>query len=97
MLSAIYASRNPIYRLDLCNYLNNLGLVVEIPQLLIGDFNQILWSDEKKGGTPFSRSHAQPFVDVVNNCGLCDLGFSGPKFTWSNMRNGLDNVQERLD
>lgn len=37
------------------------------------------------------------FSQAVNDCGLFDLGFKGPKFTWNNMRKGVDNVQERLD
>lgn len=41
--------------------------------------------------------HAIPFVHMVCTCGLVDMGFTGPKFTWSNMRRGLENVQERLD
>lgn len=37
------------------------------------------------------------FAEMIRKCDLHDLGFSGPKFTWSNMRSGAANVQERLD
>ncbi|CAN1272306.1 hypothetical protein LINPERPRIM_LOCUS14503 [Linum perenne] len=30
----------------------------------------------------FSSSHSRPFVDCCNVCGLVDLGFIGPTFTW---------------
>lgn len=52
LLSAIYASPNHIFRRDLWDYLSCMGQVVDIPWLLVGNFNQILWSDEKKGGLP---------------------------------------------
>ena len=31
------------------------------------------------------------------NTGAIDLGFNGPSFTWSNRREGLANIKERLD
>lgn len=34
---------------------------------------------------------------MIKNCKLLDLGFSGPKFTWSNMCKGIANVQEWID
>ncbi|XP_028058205.1 uncharacterized protein LOC114262062 [Camellia sinensis] len=33
----------------------------------------------------------------MDECHLTDLGFSGPKFTWTNGRHGLANIKERLD
>ena len=33
----------------------------------------------------------------MSNIGAIDLGFSGPSFTWSNRREGLANIKERLD
>lgn len=35
--------------------------------------------------------------DMVVVCVLVDLGFDGSCFTWSNMRQGVDNVQGRID
>ena len=37
------------------------------------------------------------FQRVLEDCGLYDLGFMGPKFTWTNGRSGEHFVQERLD
>jgi hypothetical protein len=31
------------------------------------------------------------------DCGLSDLEYSGYKYTWSNRREGEDNIQVRLD
>lgn len=96
-LSAIYASQNPIFRQDLWDSINCLGQIVMIPWLLVGDFNQIVCYEEKKRGNMPSIGWMDAFLDVIRKCELIDLGFSGPCFTWSDMRKGLSNVQERLD
>nr|POE75985.1 hypothetical protein CFP56_23447 [Quercus suber] len=36
-------------------------------------------------------------LDFMTNTGAIDLGFNGPSFTWSNRREGLANIKERLD
>lgn len=37
------------------------------------------------------------FTATVHDCGLCDLGFVGEKFTWERSRGQHNWVQERLD
>lgn len=39
----------------------------------------------------------EAFRDGVADCGLADLGFTGPKFTWSNNRVEPHTVRCRLD
>lgn len=97
LLSAIYVSPNPLFQQHLWYYLGNLGVVVNLSWLLLGDFNQVSENSEKRGGAPPSGARIWAFRECISNCGLIDLGFSGPRFTWTNMRKGLANVQERLD
>lgn len=37
------------------------------------------------------------FRQALENCELPNLGYRGPKFTWSNCRDSLDFTKERLD
>ncbi|XP_071676865.1 uncharacterized protein [Lolium perenne] len=37
------------------------------------------------------------FKDCLNDCGMVDMGYSGPMFTWSNKQDGDDLVRVRLD
>lgn len=37
------------------------------------------------------------FRSTLEDCRLCDLGFSGPKFTWSNCRGVGQHTEERLN
>ncbi|KAK3221878.1 hypothetical protein Dsin_008903 [Dipteronia sinensis] len=62
-----------------------------------GDFNEILSEDEKLGGAQKPRGQLESFQDALDDCGLQDLGYTGPPFTWCNKRNGEEMVQERFD
>jgi hypothetical protein len=52
-----------------------------LPWIVIGDFNEILFSHEKEGGNPRPLSFMQGFQDALTDCELEDLGFSGDNFT----------------
>lgn len=63
----------------------------------MGDFNEILDNSEKIGGVENHRpSLLQGFRDTISDCGFRDLGFTGPKFMWSNRRVN-DPIYARLD
>ena len=53
--------------------------------------------DKKRGGRSTSGSSDNYLKDFMSNTGAIDLGFTRPSFTWSNKREGLVNIKERLD
>lgn len=66
--------------------------------MCMGDFNEILLSHEKQGGLPKSQTCTDRFREVLEECGLVDLGFSGDMFTWMNNSHTRDRyIRERLD
>jgi hypothetical protein len=67
------------------------------PWLIIGDLNSLCSNIDKKGGRLGGNSDSNWLNDFVANSGAIDLGFYGPQFTWSNKREGLANIKERLD
>ena len=67
-----------------------------LPWVCIGDFNEILFSEEKRGGRVRPHCQMQAFRDVLDVCGFMDLGFTGPEFTWQGVRHG-QVIWERLD
>jgi hypothetical protein len=52
---------------------------------------------EKLGGCPVASSSNFPFRYLIDHHGLVDLGFVGNPYTWSNNRQGLAVIKERLD
>ncbi|KAL0312769.1 UNVERIFIED_CONTAM: hypothetical protein Sradi_5676200 [Sesamum radiatum] len=77
--------------------LNDIFNSFDGPWLVMGDFNDVLSQVEKKGGKPFASASRNALGDELNFCNLIDLGFSGYRFTWSNKRPGMANIQSRLD
>ncbi|XP_049399720.1 uncharacterized protein LOC125863746 [Solanum stenotomum] len=67
------------------------------PWYTVGDFNVITDTDEKLGGIPYNMRKSIEFIGVIEACGLMDLGFNGPKFTWSNQRGINFRIWKRLD
>jgi hypothetical protein len=63
-----------------------------LPWIVIGDFNEILFSHEKEGGNVRPHHYMDAFRNSLMDCGLEDIGFSGEIFTWKRGR-----IRERLD
>ncbi|KAL8473667.1 hypothetical protein ACS0TY_030494 [Phlomoides rotata] len=86
-----------------CNHHRTFQLIRRVaplqdtPWLCMGDFNEILWSWEKRGGIYQRTRSMEEFWDTISQMGLQDLGFSGNKFTWSNGRAGEANIMVRHD
>ena len=57
----------------------------------------MLDSEDKFGGRRVNLSRAMKFRECLNNYRMIDLGFSGPKFTWSNLHPFSQLVQEHID
>ncbi|XP_074290465.1 uncharacterized protein LOC141617179 [Silene latifolia] len=66
------------------------------PWLCIGDYNEVLYFNEMKGG---SRAQWQMnnFRDAVDEVGLQDLQFQRYEYTFDNGQEGDNNRQSRID
>jgi hypothetical protein len=67
-----------------------------LPLLFLGDMNEILYAVDKNSPN-INRSRMYDFRALVKNCGLFDLGYSGPAYTWTNKRFSSKPTFERLD
>jgi endonuclease/exonuclease/phosphatase family metal-dependent hydrolase len=65
---------------------------MNMPWVVFGDLNEILFSSEKEGGATRPQAYMQAFRECLVDCSLEDLGYIGNKFTWKRGR-----LRERLD
>lgn len=64
---------------------------------MLGDFNEVLSGDEKFGGNSINLNRALEFKECLDDYNMLDLGFTGPKYTWTNSRPITDLILERID
>ena len=98
LLTIVYASPNFAKRKVFWNYLENLASIICLPWVLLGDFNDMIFKDEKMGGLPLNKTRIAAFKNYMDKCGLMDLIFQGPHFTWTNKSPAWNGpIQEQLD
>ena len=68
-----------------------------LPWAVMGDFNDVTKEEEKFGGNGISSRRVNVYNECMDFCNLFYLGFSGPKFTWTNCRDISNLIQQHLD
>ncbi|XP_061354076.1 uncharacterized protein LOC133298753 [Gastrolobium bilobum] len=96
--TAVYASPQEENRRLLWEELKHIGRTMNEPWMLTGDFNEIVSGAEKKRGCPVDTNRCKLFSEVLDACGVMDLGGGGYRFTWKGPKFPyLDRVYKRLD
>ncbi|KAL9675546.1 hypothetical protein QQ045_003748 [Rhodiola kirilowii] len=67
------------------------------PWVVMGDFNEILFSWEMESKRNRQAWQMRNFRQCLEDCGLMDLGFSGNRFTYTNKRREEEEVKARQD
>lgn len=60
-------------------------------------FNIISSTHEKLAGRAYNINKSLEFIGIIEACGLMDLGYNGPNYTWCNHRKEGDRIWKRLD
>ncbi|XVF73745.1 hypothetical protein PTKIN_Ptkin13bG0007000 [Pterospermum kingtungense] len=60
----------------------HLGLGNDLPWMCIGDYNELISSDEKLGGAIRSKNQIKGSRQAITECNMLDVPYSGPMFTW---------------
>ncbi|XP_062112848.1 uncharacterized protein LOC133824003 [Humulus lupulus] len=92
----VYGFNEDKKRAQLWMDLEEISMQIQGPWIVMGDFNDILFSNERvgKGST---KSPTQDFRDCVEKCNLEDLKYSGIFYTWNNKQKPEDRVFSKLD
>ncbi|XP_057418459.1 uncharacterized protein LOC130712657 [Lotus japonicus] len=88
----VYGSPQPSMRDYLWESLVSIVSAQDIPWIVIGDFNAYQEASDKFGGAGLNLHSMQRFNSCLLSCGLSDMGFKGPPFTWEGR-----GVKERID
>ncbi|XP_055960701.1 uncharacterized protein LOC126667366 [Mercurialis annua] len=92
LFTAVYGSPSPSNRNNMWRDLSSLNIGNNFPWIIAGDFNAILYSTDRKGGSRF-RNHGCPhFSNFLEKNALTQLDSVGPNFTWR-----WGNLFQKLD
>ncbi|XP_075669878.1 uncharacterized protein LOC142639611 [Castanea sativa] len=97
LLIAIYASPRCAERQVLWNNLMKMADLHDMSWVMAGDFNEPLMGGDKFGGRGVSVNRALQFKECLDACSMIDIGFLGPRFTWTNRREIQALIQEMID
>ncbi|KAL2938538.1 putative tRNA sulfurtransferase [Bienertia sinuspersici] len=95
-LCFLYGAPRLENRDELREVLNEKLAKYQGPIIILGDFNQVEFADEKSGGFNYLPG-ATKFTKWRVGNGLIELPSHGPAFTWCNNREGGDVIYEQLD
>ncbi|KAK4282132.1 hypothetical protein QN277_013544 [Acacia crassicarpa] len=97
-LTPIYAIPHSNLRSILWSKLKVLSAAISLPWIVLGDFNDIMSASERVGGVRCNPQRLKWFSDRSTECGLSDMGFQGPRFTWKGPKlPDHSRLFERLD
>lgn len=96
-MTDVYGHPEERLKIETCRLLRHLRAGDSLPWMCIGDFNEILCSEERNSRIPKLLRPMQDFQSTLLHCGLVDLGFQGYRYTWRNGRRGDAWVEQRLD
>ena len=98
-LTGFYGESETSKRRKAWEILRQLNSCQGVLWLSVGDFNEITKQDEKLGGGgPFDHIiRCNYFLMLSMNVIFIDLGYLGPKFTWSKHYESGHSIWERLD
>lgn len=77
--------------------LKSIKTTSSLPWICIGDFNEVLHRSEHVGVQERSYAQIAGFCEMVDVCGLSDLGYDGRSWTYEKKVAGGSYYQVRLD
>lgn len=96
-VTRVYGHPNPVHRPEIWDLICNLGVMIDKPLVVYGDFNEILHLAEKWGGRARPKKQVSDFREVLTRCELRDARYVRSPFTWCNNRDNDNRIFERLD
>ncbi|KAG7543067.1 Reverse transcriptase domain [Arabidopsis thaliana x Arabidopsis arenosa] len=85
-ISFVYGDPVVQNRENVWERLTRIGINRDGPWFMIGDFNEITGSHEKRGGRRRSESSFLPFRTMIHNCGMIEFPYQGNPFSWVGRR-----------
>ncbi|XP_074326914.1 uncharacterized protein LOC141664858 [Apium graveolens] len=96
-LTGIYGEPDRTKRMETWALIRSLNNQSAMPWCLIGDMNNVLNQEDKKGGRPYPTWLIRGLQSVLDDCDLNDMELQGYRYTWE-IGHGTDQwIEIKLD
>lgn len=97
-LTCYYGFPERSRRQEAWNFLRELAMDTSVPCCIFGDFNDLLYSTDKKGEHPHPTCLLEGFREAIEDCNLVELELKGGDFTWEKSRgNQLGSEKDLIE
>lgn len=96
-ITGIYGEPDRAKREQTWSLIRGLSSQNTLPWCLIGDMNNVLSQNDKRGGRPYPDRLIQGFKDVLNDRELTDLQLWGYQYIWDRGLGTSNHIEIRLD
>ncbi|XP_058734312.1 uncharacterized protein LOC131606042 [Vicia villosa] len=92
----VYAFNQLEKRKILWNTIENLGTNLRTPWIVMGDFNNVINSQGRIGGTLITTTEYRDLTEMMHRAGLFEAKTRGSHYTWSN-KHRIGLIYSRID
>lgn len=96
-LTVVYGYNQLHARQSLWEDLKRIADSMLEPWLVIGDFNNVLSVEDRRGGQPVLAHEFQAFNECIDQCMLSQMRWIGDHFTWCNRQTNDNRIWSRID
>ncbi|KAL8148453.1 hypothetical protein AgCh_005718 [Apium graveolens] len=96
-MTGIYGEPDRIRRSETWNLIKGLKSQSMVPWCLIGDMNNVVKQEDKKGGHSYPSWLIQGFRDTLEECELEDVELTGYPYTWERGHGTESWIEVKLD
>lgn len=79
------------------DFLRLLSTKSHLSWCIFGDFNDLLYSSDKRGRHPHPQYLLTGFKNAIEDCSLAEVELKGGMYTWEKSKGTSDWVREKLD
>ncbi|XP_019224481.1 PREDICTED: uncharacterized protein LOC109206146 [Nicotiana attenuata] len=97
LITVVYGHNTIEQRKALWAEVHKMAANITTPWLIGGDFNAVLYSQDRLMGNPITYAETQDFANCIQTLQLSELLWKGDYYTWSNKQDGTDRIRSRID
>lgn len=96
-VTVVYGFNSEKDRSPLWDFLSSISTSMNLPWIVVGDFNSVRNSNERIGKNAPTKSSISDFNKMIKDADLLEIPSKGPWFTWDNRQFGSDLILSKID